>query len=169
MKEAIGSTWILGIVLTFIALFSGYLAFSVNYSKAFRVKDGIVDIIEKHNGPTKQAIKDINDLMTTINYNSTGTCSTFFDNKNLSYIGVKKNIATKGNQIGPGNSFNYCLQEVENVSTIRDGQLASSYFKVYVFFSISLPFLGGGGMFHISGETSNLYIPDTECMGGCTA
>ena len=45
MKEAIGATWLLGIVLTFIALFSGYLAFSINYSKAFRIT---VDQIGKH-------------------------------------------------------------------------------------------------------------------------
>ena len=30
MREAIGATWIMGIVIAFIALFSGFLAFSIN-------------------------------------------------------------------------------------------------------------------------------------------
>ena len=58
MREAIGATWITGVVLAFIALFSGYLALSINYSKAFKVKDGIVDRLEKHSGPETRSIMD---------------------------------------------------------------------------------------------------------------
>ena len=83
MREAIGATWIMGIVIVFIALFSGYLAFSVNYSKAFKVKDGIVDRIQKHNGPNQEAIDDIADLMNDIGYSSTGKCSNFFNDNTL--------------------------------------------------------------------------------------
>ena len=42
MREAIGGTWLLTIVLVFIVLFSSFLALSINYSKAFKVKNGIV-------------------------------------------------------------------------------------------------------------------------------
>ena len=38
MRESIGGTWILSIVMTFLMLFTAYLAVSVNYAKAFRVK-----------------------------------------------------------------------------------------------------------------------------------
>ena len=45
MREAIGSTWLIGIVVTFIAIFSGFLAYSISYTKAFRVKNEIIKLI----------------------------------------------------------------------------------------------------------------------------
>ncbi len=39
MKESIGGTWLLGFVLVFIVIFSAYLAVSINYTKAFKVKN----------------------------------------------------------------------------------------------------------------------------------
>ena len=52
MREAIGGTWLTGLVITFIVLFSGFLAYSINYTKAFRVKNEIINIIEKNEGYT---------------------------------------------------------------------------------------------------------------------
>ena len=45
MREAIGGTWLFGLVITFIVFFASFLAVSINYSKAFNVKNNIVDII----------------------------------------------------------------------------------------------------------------------------
>lgn len=160
MRESIGATWILGIVLTFIALFSGYLAFSVNYSKAFRVKDGIVDRIEKHSGFNQEAIEDINDLMKEINYSSEGNCSTFFTDSELPYIGVTDNV--RSNPITDGaydnSEYNYCVQRIDSFNS--NGTLSASYYKVYVFFSLSLPILNSSSTFNISGETTNIYYPN---------
>lgn len=165
MRESIGGAWLLGIVLAFIALFSGYLAFSVNYSKAFRIKDGIIDIIEKHNGPNKEAIKEINDLMNQVSYNSKGSCSTFFEEESssLNFIGVLRDQAEKGNTASK-TAYNYCVQEVQTLGS--NGQLTASYYKVYVFFSISLPFVNSS-LFQVNGESQALYYPDRSCMGGC--
>ena len=52
MKEAIGSTWLMGMIITFIAIFSGFLAYSISYTKAFRVKNEVINIIEKNEGFT---------------------------------------------------------------------------------------------------------------------
>ena len=50
MRESIGGTWLVGIVIVFIVIFTSYLALSVNYSKAFKVKNGIIEIIEENEG-----------------------------------------------------------------------------------------------------------------------
>ena len=42
MREAIGGTWLFGIVILFIALFSAFLAYSVSYTKAFNTKNEII-------------------------------------------------------------------------------------------------------------------------------
>lgn len=164
MREAIGATWIMGIVLAFIALFSGFLAFSVNYSKAFKVKDGIVDRIEKHSGFNNDSVEDINEFLTEIGYTSTGSCEKALDNNSddgsLStfrgnYVGVRAGQVTRrptGND-----KSNYCVHKVTGYNNV--GNLGAAYYKVYVFFSISLPFINDYAGYNITGETSNLYYP----------
>ena len=155
------------IVLTFIALFSGYLAFSINYSKAFRMKNGIVERIEKHGGPNREALDDISNLMNDISYSSKGKCSNFFNNDELKWGGISKNQVTKSWDVTSGEAFNYCLQRVDSYNT--NGQLSASYYKVYVFFSISLPVINTSSFFNVTGETSNIYFPE-DCVtsrGSC--
>lgn len=52
MRESIGGTWLIGIVALFIVLFSAFMAYSINYTKAFRAKNGIIDLIEQNEGYT---------------------------------------------------------------------------------------------------------------------
>lgn len=52
MRESIGGAWLVGIVITFVVLFTSYLALSVNYSKAFKVKNEIISLIEENEGLT---------------------------------------------------------------------------------------------------------------------
>ena len=49
-------------------LFAGFLAFSINYSKAFRVKDGVIERIRKFNGLNSDTIQDISSFLHEINY-----------------------------------------------------------------------------------------------------
>lgn len=50
MNEGVGSTTIIVIIVVFIAIVSAYLAFNVNYTKAFRMKNKIVSLYEENNG-----------------------------------------------------------------------------------------------------------------------
>jgi hypothetical protein len=52
MREAIGGTWLFGIVITFIALFASFLAYSISYTRAFNMKSEILNIIERSEGYT---------------------------------------------------------------------------------------------------------------------
>ena len=159
MREAIGASWLMVIVLTFIALFSGYLAFSINYSKDFKVKDGIIDRIEKHNGPNSESIADIAEFLTDIGYSSRGSCDQFLGDNNPIYVGVLRDSVTKRPQSG---EYNYCIQKVQAYNPA--GQLSASYYKVVVFFSLSLPVFDQFTSFNVTGETVNLYYPDDDWM-----
>lgn len=59
MRESIGGAWLVGIVITFVVLFTSYLALSVNYSKAFKVKNEIISLIEENEGLTDKAQEKI--------------------------------------------------------------------------------------------------------------
>lgn len=159
MREAIGASWIMIIVLTFIALFSGYLALSINYSKAFRVKDGIVDRLEKHSGPNTDSIEDIYNLMSEINYNSKGSCDLLDNETRVEFIGVNKNMVTKNPHNG---EYNYCVSKVNAYNP--SGQMTSAYYKVVVFFSLSFPIFEELLSFHVSGETINIFYPEDNWM-----
>ena len=50
MRESIGGTWITQLVIVMMFVFVAFLALSVNYSKAFRVKNQMISIIEKYGG-----------------------------------------------------------------------------------------------------------------------
>ena len=52
MREAIGGTWLFGIVILFIALFASFLAYSISYTRAFNTKNEIINLIERSEGFT---------------------------------------------------------------------------------------------------------------------
>ena len=58
MNEGIGSSTILVIIVVFIAFVSAYMAFNVNYTKAFRMKNKIVNLYEEYNGVCTNTIGD---------------------------------------------------------------------------------------------------------------
>lgn len=52
MKDSIANVWLLGIIITFILLFSAYIAITVDYSQTFKLKNEVLNIIEKNKGMT---------------------------------------------------------------------------------------------------------------------
>jgi len=140
MREAIGGTWIFTIVIVFIVLFSGYLAISVNYSKAFNVKDKIVTIIEQNEGLNNNAQTEIDNYLSGVGYHVYGTCNS-----------EEKGIGKSTN----GNRYKYCVSK----RTSGDSStLKKTYYKVKVFFRLDLPILGNIFTFPVSGETKAVYF-----------
>ena len=152
MREAIGGLGLFQIVIFFLALFSGYLCLSVNSSKAYKVKDEIVNIIEKHNGIEENAIKEIQTYLTKVGYRSTGTCEA-----GESGYGASGRASYSRNAL-------FCIREVAVHSVSRDNvedlQLPEqSYFVVRVFFKLDLPVFGDAFAYDLKGDTRVLYFP----------
>ncbi len=161
MRESIGTTWIMMIVVAFITLFSGYLAFSVNYSKAFRLKDGIVQRLEKHSGPNAESISDIEALIDEIGYNSLGRCvGAPVGDASENVIGVREGYVDTNPYTD--DEYSYCISKVTSYNP--SGQLTAAYYKVAVFFSISIPLMRLDSIFFINGETININYPKDDYM-----
>ena len=45
MRQSIGGTWLFSLMIIFILLFTAYLAVAINYSKSFKVKNEVINII----------------------------------------------------------------------------------------------------------------------------
>ena len=165
MKESIGTAWIMIIVMTFITLFSGYLAFSINYSKSFRVKDGIIERIHKYNGFVKEGSKytlqDIDDFLNEINYNARGDCYKLCKDSGNEFVGVRGTTVIDRDEETNGNTYNYCIVRVKsktlgNESTTAD--YSSTYYKVVVFFSLQIGSISLFSTFNTTGQTQSLYF-----------
>ncbi len=66
MKEAIGNAFVFGLVITFVAIFIILFATSSSYTKAFKVKNKIVEILEKYDDILGVNVADSTGLNSTV-------------------------------------------------------------------------------------------------------
>lgn len=67
MRDSLGGSVVIVIIVVFIVIALGYMAFNVNYTKAFRMKNKIIAVYEDYNGDCSS--RDCKD--TIIEYAST--------------------------------------------------------------------------------------------------
>lgn len=150
MRESIGGAWILGIVVVFIVLFTSYLALSVNYSKAFKVKNKIISLIEQNEGLSDDTQKQINDYLNSVGYFVYGTCEyeddVDFSDTNKTVTGYEKHANT--------DKYKYCVSTRENNNSV----LEQKYYRVTVFFKFDLPIIDSLFTFPVTGETKAVYF-----------
>ena len=144
MREAIGGTWLFGLVITFIVFFASFLAVSINYSKAFNVKNNVVDLVTKYEGNNPCARKHIASYLRTTGYLVTGKCP---DN----YVGYDIN----GNKTSINKAY-FCLS---NDTTDYSANLDKKFYRTIIFFRINLPMFGNIMTYRIKGETESIYYP----------
>ena len=154
MREAIGSAFIVNMILVFIAVISALLIGSINYSKAYKVKDRIVYIIEKYDGWNSGAQEEVDKQLKTLGYRIDSgfgsNCESLYKKKyGNSY---KVDNLLHGKNVGTS-QYNYCVYRVHFDSGIGD------YYSVTTFMRFDIPLIGGLLVFPISGETSVIYRP----------
>ncbi len=78
MRDAFGGLMNMVIIVVFLVLVSGYLAFNVNYTKAYHVKNKIITTIEQYEGACEPGPMDngnacnkiIKEYMNSVGYNA---------------------------------------------------------------------------------------------------
>ena len=192
MRESIGATWIFGIVIVFVTIFTGYLAFSINFSKAFAMKDEIIDVLEKYNGPgnstsswseaggvsTTTAFCEIYKYMLSVNYNAAGNCHTITDylyshnaySHRKWILGVNHAKATvygDSPDVFPTKRYNYCLVREDQTYSGTDSQanINFSTYRVIVFFSVNINIMNLFADYYVTGETKNITYPADGYLG----
>lgn len=158
MREAVGSYFLTGIVITFIVLFTGYLCLSINMNKAYKVKNEIINIIQKNNGLDNDALDQIQDYMTKVGYRTSGNCNAGEKNEWIGY-GVSGNTSTTRKSV-------FCvrqvLSEAQGGSDYTKEQFPETvYYQVKVFFSVDLPIVRQMFTFGLKGSTKKLFYPVT--------
>ncbi|HBA38149.1 MAG TPA: hypothetical protein DCY94_05460 [Firmicutes bacterium] len=156
MKESIGGTWIFVICMTFIVLFTGYLAISVNYSKAFRLKSNIVNEIEESDGLDGATEEKIKTYLTSQDYSAYGECP--------EYSGTDWRLASTIDDSAPQGKSNVCIYKMDVLTNNDDICDDRSYYKVVTFFKFDLPIINVLLTFKVSGDTDYILAGQNECI-----
>lgn len=154
MRDAFGGVTSLVIIVVFLVLVSGYLAFNVNYTKAFRVKNRIISLYEQYEGEqcftNENSIcnEKIKEYMRSLGYNP----------------GTSPIIESPGATVRCFN-FGYCAEkfDVEKpAGTNLDDMKTRAYYKITTQIQIDIPIINkilpGLRIFQISGDTKQIVI-----------
>ena len=157
MKDAIGGVFTLQAIVVALIIIMCLMAFAVNYSKAFRLKNEIRNIIEKHEGLTEEAQAEIN--KTVRNYQYFLSEEYEDDCKNMGYH-VYRGRGAEGND-----GVRFCIKQefANNMGEINQKpEYRGAYYSIVTFVNVDIPIINNvipfsANMFHIRGETALIY------------
>ncbi len=132
MRESFGGAFILKLLLVFIVIFVSFMAVTISYAKAFRVKNQVINIVEQnqYSGTGDvDVIPMIDTYLTSVAYNVAGI------------------------ECGQ-NSQNVRGACITPMMTNTDNE---QYYKVTTYIQIDFPFFGIELTIPISGETKMIY------------
>lgn len=149
MRDAFGGLMNMVIIVVFLVLVSGYLAFNVNYTKAFRVKNKIITTIEQYEGvcepgnPSNKCNQVIKDYMKSVGYNA----------GSLNIEGYECNDS-------------YCIKRMESETATENVDLKKKvYYQVTTAIVIDIPIINkimpNLKMFQVSG-TTKAFVPSSN-------
>lgn len=154
MKEAIGQTISLQVILVFMVFLNAFLAFSVNYTKAFRVKNKVINELEQNEGLNTTARGNIIDYMEHVGYNvdniNEGDGETCFHG-----VCITPHCAGK---IGTNKNSDSCTADSgKDVSNYR------VYYTVKTYININIPIINqildqDIAILKVQGDTATVYI-----------
>ncbi len=146
MKEAIGTSFVFNLMMIFIGVLIAMFVGSLAYTKGFKVRNKIIDIIEKYEKydiNDSAQIDEINDSLSSIGYQVRG------DNTSKCKARGNASQVTKTIQ---NNDYEYCVYEY---NTSR-----GKYYGVTVFIHVDIPLIGGLIDIPLYGESRLVYSKD---------
>lgn len=151
MREAIGGTWVMQLVIIFMLIFVAFLALSLNYSKAFQMKNEMLSIIEKYEGVNDKSITIINNYLSKNGYNVKNSCP-------RNSYGVKDLSNNSGSKVNNNNKdYYYCIQKIKSPS---EKHSKKAFYRVNISFYFNLPVIGDIFKFTIEGNTNDVVRPN---------
>lgn len=158
MRDAKGSAWIFSICLTFIILFTCYLAISINYARAFRIKNHIIDKIEENEGYTEGLQQSIDEYLLAQGYDAHGVCDPYVSVEGKDEDWALEQCLRDDPEIPP-NQCSVCLYR-KVAKNQKDPVIKAprSYYRVVTFFHFDLPVVKSFfPSFQVVGESRYIY------------
>ncbi len=141
MRESIGGAFMIKLVLVFIVIYISFMAVAINYAKTFRIKNGLIDILEQSQYDGN--IDSIKDKLDAYILASSYRDPTSNQNYNQQLI----------NKCGSGSYYRgICIEHFGTGPEVGK----QDYYKVTVYLSLELPFFSINMIAPISGETTTI-------------
>lgn len=153
MKEAIANAGIFNLVIIFVIVLLAFFIGSLSYSKAFKVKNKILEEIEKDQAYTtgvnnstedrvEEWIKNIGYRVNTGNARNTSNCPT-----------VTGNGGAQGKLVNSDGDYQYCVYEFDTCTAKSDKAKCGKYYRVTAYMYFDIPILSGLLKLPVNGET----------------
>lgn len=143
MRQALGNAFITNIVITFVVILIAVVISSLSYSKAFKVKNMIIETIEENGGFNNNTRTQIDENLSSVGYrinrNSVQNCE----------VGDR----TQETALNTSNNYRYCVVEKRTIRGIQ--------YRVTAYMYFDLPVIGNNMEFPIHGETRIFYDRDS--------
>ena len=150
MRQTIGGTLILQLMLVFILLFAAFIILTINYSRTVRVKNELIDMIEKYEGLNSESIGLVNNYLYYTGQITQGIC---VEENTPGVYGATSLESTNLEPARPGEKYYYCIRKYDGANT-------TNYYQIAIFYKFNLPIIGNFGGFEIRGSTSNFQSHD---------
>lgn len=149
MRGAIGNAMVMNIVITFIILTTAFLVGSMSYSKAFKIKSKMIDIIEKYDG-------DFDNIVDSAGSGNKSKIMSEIEEM-LGETGYRTSTANTCNagNIAESSNYDICIYEFP-ASGAR-----GPHYKVVAYMYFDFPIIGDMIKIPVSGETKSFSIPIT--------
>lgn len=144
MREAFGGTFTIELILLFLAIYVALIAVALNYGKAFRVKNQIIDIIEQNEG------FDFNNT----NEGSERAQINSYLNRMSYYVNIASINDSTINNTYSCYSEGYCVEKIVSITNLDN--IETSYYKVTTYVNIDLQIFRLKFTIPIQGETRKI-------------
>lgn len=140
MRESIGYTFTLNIILVFIFIAFAMIMAIMSYSKAFKINNRIMNEIEKCEGFNSCTVSELNRILSNYGYPS---ASGDFDCPERDGIDAITNIPRDG-EGNPLNNYEMCVYYAEGNNTFnRETNGYNKYrYGVLTYYHVDLPIVG---------------------------
>lgn len=156
MRDAFGGLVNIAIIIVFLVIVSGYMAYNVSYAKAFRVKNKIISTIEEFDGKCDfskkgdTCVKVIDTYMAQIGYNPLGK-----DKATSASFDAPSNCRASSVNCQTG----YCTMKCEYNSDKGIGN-KYYYYRVVTYVTLDIPIvnkvMSGMSVFQVTGDTMRI-------------
>ena len=146
MKEAVGTSFVFNLVIIFTSVFIVLYISSIAYSKGFKIRNRIIDIIEQNGGYTDTAISQIDENLASIGYPITKDDCPDRSDRGATNIPVKS-------------GYSYCVYSYSGTSedTASKTSPKGTYYGVLTYIRFNFPIIGGAIKIPLYGETRIIF------------
>lgn len=152
MRDAFGSTFMFKLIIIFIVFYVSFMTIAVSYAKVFRVKNGVIDILEQYQydsvgSRAKDVIGRVDDYLSKFPYNEGAN------------VNVEK-LCKEDSRNQNASDETYENQFTENGACIIRTDLGegSVFYEVVVYLVISFPVFNQDFVIPIRGETTTIHV-----------